>query len=107
MEIVAAAVNSWASDRLDIFGIGTGNAMFHKSWSNGGWAPSQTDWEAIGGSFISAPAVVSWGAGRLDVFGIGSDNTMYHKSCARRGQALPPPDALSLASPSKRINPKG
>jgi hypothetical protein len=95
MEIVAAAVNSWASNRRDVLGIGTGNAVFHKSWSNGAWAPSQTDWEAIGGSFISAPAVVSWGAKRLDVFGVGAEH------------ALPPPDALSLARPSKRINPKG
>jgi hypothetical protein len=80
MKIVAAAIDSWANNRLDILGIGSGNAMFHKSWSNGSWAPSQTDWEAIGGLFISAPALVSWGSGRLDVFAVGMDNAMYHKS---------------------------
>ena len=80
MKTIAVAVDSWASNRLDIFGIGTGSGMFHKSWSNGAWDPSQTDWDLIGGTFTSPPTVVSWGANRLDVFGIGTDNAMYHKA---------------------------
>jgi hypothetical protein len=43
---------SWAAERLDIFGLGTDNQMYHKYWSpSTGWGPSQTGWEAIGGVF--------------------------------------------------------
>ncbi len=72
------AVASWGSGRLDIFGIGTDNQMYHKWW-DGKWGPSQTDWDPLGGVFSSPPAVASWGSGRLDIFGIGFDNQMYHK----------------------------
>jgi hypothetical protein len=82
MKTIAVAVDSWASNRLDVFGIGVGNAMFHKAWAAGSWSPSQTSWESVGGTFTSPPAVVSWGPNRLDVFGIGTDNTVYHKSWA-------------------------
>jgi hypothetical protein len=76
----SAAVVSWSAERLDIFGLGTNNEMFHKYWSpSTGWGPSQTGWEAIGGVFNSPPAVVSWSAERLDIFGLGTDNQMYHK----------------------------
>jgi Repeat of unknown function (DUF346) len=42
---------SWGPDRLDIFGLGTNNEMFHKSWDGISWGPSQTGWEALGGVF--------------------------------------------------------
>jgi hypothetical protein len=74
----SAAVVSWAADRLDIFGLGTDNQMYHKAW-DGAWSPSQTGWEPLGGVFNSPPAVVSWAPGRLDIFGLGTDNQMYHK----------------------------
>ncbi len=73
------AVASWGSGRLDIFGIGFDNQMYHKWFDGGEWGPSHTDWDPLGGVFDSAPAVVSWGSGRLDIFGIGFDNQMYHK----------------------------
>jgi hypothetical protein len=53
--------------------------MYHKYW-NGAWGPSQTDWEALGGTFNSPPVVVSWGENRLDIFGLGTDNQAYHKA---------------------------
>ena len=42
---------SWAPDRLDIFGLGTDNQMFHKAWDGSNWRPSPTDWEPLGGIF--------------------------------------------------------
>src|SRR5450756_3257355 len=79
MKTIAIASESWAVNRLDIFGLGTNNSMFHKAWANA-WFPSQAGWEALGGVFNSAPAVVSWGPNRLDIFGLGTDNQMYHKA---------------------------
>jgi hypothetical protein len=46
----STGVASWGPNRLDIFGLGTDNQMFHKAW-NGQWHPSQTGWEALGGVF--------------------------------------------------------
>ncbi len=74
------AVVSWGANRIDVFGVGTDNAVYHKSWQNGAWDPSQTGWEGLGGTFTSPPTVVSWGPNRLDIFGIGTDNAMYHKT---------------------------
>jgi hypothetical protein len=73
------AAVSWGANRLDIFGLGTDNQMYHKSWDGFQWGPSTTGWEALGGVFNSAPAVVSWAPNRLDVFALGTDNQMYHK----------------------------
>jgi Repeat of unknown function (DUF346) len=75
----SVAVVSWAADRLDIFGLGTNNEMFHKYWDGSKWGPSQTGWEGLGGTFNSPPAVVSWAADRLDIFGLGTNNEMFHK----------------------------
>jgi hypothetical protein len=74
---------SWGPDRLDIFGLGTDNQCYHKSWNgaNGGsvWAPSVTAWEPLGGTFNTAPVVKCWGNNRIDIFGLGTDNQCYHK----------------------------
>ena len=42
---------SWGSDRLDIFGIGTDKKMYHKAWTGTAWYPSVTGWENLGGKF--------------------------------------------------------
>jgi hypothetical protein len=47
----APAMVSWGRERLDIFGLGTDDQMYHKSGNGRTWAPSQTDWEALGGVF--------------------------------------------------------
>jgi len=77
---ISVAAVSWGPNRLDIFGLGTDNSMYHKWWDGSAWGPSQTGWEALGGTFVSPPAVVSWGLNRLDIFGLGTDSSMYHKS---------------------------
>jgi hypothetical protein len=65
-------------DRLDVFGRGTDNALYHDFQvdSNGTWGGT---WENLGGVLRSAPAAVSWGPGRLDVFVRGSDNGLWHR----------------------------
>ena len=77
MEMIATAVASFAADRVDIFALGTDNGMYHKAWNGSAWVP-ETDWDALGGEFSSAPAVVSWGNNRLDIFALGTNNAMYH-----------------------------
>ena len=70
---------SWGSNRLDVFGIGTNGAMYHKAW-DGVWQPSPSGWEQLGGIFTSAPAVVASGSERLNVFGVGTDKSLFHSS---------------------------
>jgi hypothetical protein len=69
------AVSSWAAERLDVFTVGTDNALWHK-WFENGWY----GWESLGGSLTDAsPAAISWSNGRIDVFARGSDGTLQHK----------------------------
>jgi hypothetical protein len=79
MLLPGIAVASWGANRLDIFVVGTDNALYHKAW-DGSWYPSETTWENLGGQCASAPAVASWGANRLDIFVVGTDNALYHKA---------------------------
>ena len=67
---------SWGSGRLDLFGRGTDNALWHKAWDGSGWTP----WEQLGGHLTSDPTAVSWGPNRIDVFGRGTDNGLWHRA---------------------------
>jgi hypothetical protein len=49
------AVVAWGSNRLDIFGLGTDDQMYHKAWDGTQWLPSLTDWDALGGVFNPSP----------------------------------------------------
>jgi hypothetical protein len=71
--------DAWALRRLDIFGLGTDEAMYHKAWDGSSWRPSITDWERLGGVLRSPLSAVSWAPNRLDIFGLGTDKAMYHK----------------------------
>jgi hypothetical protein len=68
-------VASWGSTRLDVFGQGTDNALYHKWWDGTGWS----GWENLGCCIASGPGAVSRGSGHIDVFGQGTDNALYHK----------------------------
>jgi hypothetical protein len=72
---VGPGAASWASGRLDVFGIGTDSALYHKWFDNGRWS----DWESLGGTCTSNPAAVSWGNNRIDCFVRGADHVMLHK----------------------------
>ena len=66
---------SQGSNRLDLFGLGTNSAAFHKSYNGVKWS----GWNDLGGVFNSPLVAESWGPNSLDVFGLGTDNGMYHK----------------------------
>ena len=46
-------VTAWGNNRLDIFGLGTDGAMYHKAWDGTAWRPSLLDWERLGGIFTA------------------------------------------------------
>ncbi|MDF2615190.1 MAG: hypothetical protein K0S71_2976 [Clostridia bacterium] len=71
----APAVSSWQANRLDVFGRGQNNALWHKWWNGSRWS----EWEDLGGVLTSAPAAVSWGRNRIDAFGRGQNNALWHK----------------------------
>ena len=102
-------VASWGQNRLDIFGLGTDGAMYHKAWDGAAWRPSLLDWERLGGVFTSPPAVAAWGQNRLDIFGLGTDGAMYHK--AWDGTAWRPSpwtgSVSAASSPVRRPSPPG
>jgi hypothetical protein len=82
------AVATWGRDRLDIFGLGTNQALYHKGWDGSAWRPSQTGWEDLGGTFQLGgggldpkTAVAAWGPNRLDIFSLNESNQhMVHKA---------------------------
>ena len=74
---ISISAVAWGTNRLDVFGLGTDNSMYHKAWDGNAW---ESDWENLGGVFNSPPSAVAWGTNRLDVFGLGTDNSMYHKA---------------------------
>lgn len=71
----APAVCSWAPNRLDVFGRGQNQALWHMYWNGSRWS----NWEDLGGILTSAPAAVSWGPNRIDVFGVGQNQSLWHK----------------------------
>jgi hypothetical protein len=65
-----------ATHRLDVFGRGTDNVLYHNSRDSGG---SWGSWDSLGGVLRSAPGAASWGNGRIDVFVRGSDDGLWHR----------------------------
>ncbi|WP_198925659.1 hypothetical protein [Dictyobacter vulcani] len=43
----SAGASTWAANRLDVFGIGTDNAMYHKTWTGAHWSPFVSSWEGL------------------------------------------------------------
>src|SRR2546423_5446837 len=73
--VTGPAVSSWSPGRLDVFGTGTDNHLWHKWWNGSYWS----GWENLGGTIIDNPAAVSWGPNRIDVFARGTDNQLWHR----------------------------
>lgn len=38
-------VVAWGLNRLDVFGVGTDNAVYHMAWTGAAW---QAKWESLG-----------------------------------------------------------
>lgn len=79
MKRVAVAADAWGSGRLDLFGVGLDDAVYHRAWA-GSWQPGGGAWQSLGGPAASHAAVASWSANRLDVFMIGSGRQLMHQS---------------------------
>jgi len=72
----AISAASWASGRLDVFGVDAGGELLHWYYDAGAGATDfVSQHESLGGALngLYAVSAVSWGAGRLDVFGIGDN----------------------------------
>lgn len=72
---VAAALNS--DGRLEIFGIGTDDALWH-IWQTAPHAGPWSAWSSLGGVITSEPAVALNSDGRLEVFARGTDGALWH-----------------------------
>jgi hypothetical protein len=75
---IGVIADAWGSGRLDVFGVGLDNAVYHKAWA-GDWQPPGGAWQSLGGPAASNPAVVSWSPNRLDVFMVGNGRELMHK----------------------------
>src|SRR5215471_10588960 len=68
-----------------IFAIGSDRQMIYKYWDGSAWQPSQTDWEPLGGNFVSPPSAAARNftytpaQSQLDVIGVSSKGALYHK----------------------------
>jgi hypothetical protein len=66
--------------KLNIVCDGTDNHMYHKYWDGSAWHPSQSGWEALGGTFVSAPASAGTTSDtQFNTAGVGADNQIYYK----------------------------
>ena len=61
--------------QLNVFVIGTDNALWHKRFVNGAWS----SYQQLGTEPIKAVAATSSSPTQLDVFVIGTDNSLLHK----------------------------
>ena len=66
---------SWDEGRLDIFGVGTDSAMWHRWWDGSAWG----GWESLGGVLESPPDATAWAANRLDIFAMSTDSALWHR----------------------------
>jgi C1A family cysteine protease len=70
------AVGRNKDGRLEVFGLGTDNALWH-IWQltpNGSWS----GWASLGGVLAGDPCVVANADGRLEVFARGANNALLH-----------------------------
>ncbi|MFP2905562.1 M12 family metallopeptidase, partial [Pyxidicoccus sp. 3LFB2] len=74
-------VSSWGSGRLDLFGRGLDNQLYHLGYNGSQWV----GWTSLGGSINADPAAVSWGPNRIDVVGRGTDNSFSMRSWTGSG----------------------
>jgi Papain family cysteine protease len=70
------AVGKNKDGRLEVFGRGTDNAIWHmwQTAPNNGWS----GWASLGGNFTGDPVVASNADGRLEVFCRDNTNTLKH-----------------------------
>ncbi|MCJ1255636.1 hypothetical protein MMC24_003453 [Lignoscripta atroalba] len=70
-----SAVVVQGSNDIELYGVGTDNALWHRSGNGSSWPVA---WDSHHGNFTSAPALVSSCPGMVDVFAIGADKDVLH-----------------------------
>jgi len=72
----AGSVARNANGRLEVFGLGAGDALYHiwQTTPGGTWA----GWTPLGGELTSEPEAARNTDGRLEVFARGTNNALYH-----------------------------
>jgi hypothetical protein len=65
-----------ATGRLEVFGLGSGNAVWGTAFVEGSWTP----WHQVGGTATSDPSAVSSTAGTFDLFVRGTGSDLVHAS---------------------------
>jgi FAD binding domain/Repeat of unknown function (DUF346) len=92
---------SWGPDRVDVFGVGTDQQLWH--WwqaGAGGWGGPEPRGGSLPGEGVSA---VSWGPNRLDVFAAGQpNNNLYHWWWD--GRAWGGPQSLGGSLPAETVS---
>jgi hypothetical protein len=73
------ATGSDLAPRVDVFGLGTNNAMYQQTWMGEPSGSLPPNWELRDGRFSSSLAATRRLPNFIDVFGLGTDNHMYHK----------------------------
>lgn len=72
------SVVAWGANRLDVFGRGSDNNLWH-TWFDGSWHA----WENLGaptGGLTSSPDASSWGSGHLDIYARDTAGHMRRKT---------------------------
>ncbi|KAL8847551.1 MAG: hypothetical protein Q9221_007410 [Calogaya cf. arnoldii] len=67
---------SRASNRLDVFAVGSGDSVYRKAWDGEFW---MNEWASLGNTtFSSSLVAVAQNEHRLDLFGLGDDSSVNH-----------------------------
>ena len=84
---LALAMNN--DGRLQVFMIGTDNALYYKTQTGADSSSWTSSWTSLGGTIRAdtSPAVAMNNDGRLQVFMIGTDNALYYKTQTAAGSS--------------------
>ena len=68
--------------RLQVFMIGTDNALYYKTQTTAGGSTWSSSWTSLGGTIRANtdPVVIANSDGRLQVFVVGTNNQLYYRS---------------------------
>jgi hypothetical protein len=72
--VSSPAACSWDTNRLDLFVVGSDNALWHRDRVDTDWS----DWSSLAGTCTSAPAAVARTGQIIDIVVRGSDSALWH-----------------------------
>jgi F5/8 type C domain len=83
-------VTSNTDGRLEVFAVGSQNALYHKWQTSSGSGSIWSGWSTLGGAAVSDanPAIIANSDGRLEVFLVGAQDELYHKWQTSPGSSI-------------------